>query len=180
MHQTGVRTVPGSNDNNGNDTDSDSELDFSPRKEAKCRRILRSTDYYDILGVSRNCSAEDIKKAYRKVRVSEIRTFFLGKQYFLSSQLALQFHPDKTKCPSAEAAFKKLSTAYQCLSDIKARRRYDADSPDEDAAAARQDEHEYQKVSNNNVFNVCTVICIPLKVHFTADFYPKPALLLLR
>ena len=62
-------------------------------------------DYYEVLGVSRDSSAEEIKKAYRK--------------------LALQYHPDHNNEPDAEEKFKELSEAYGVLSDRDKRARYD-------------------------------------------------------
>src|SRR3990170_2914697 len=65
-----------------------------------------NTDYYKILGVDKKASAEDIKKAYRK--------------------LALKYHPDKNPGnKEAEEKFKKLSEAYAVLSDTKKRKEYD-------------------------------------------------------
>ncbi len=61
-------------------------------------------DYYNILGVPRSASDEDIKKAYRK--------------------LAHQHHPDKTG--GSEAKFKEINEAYQVLSHKEKRRQYDA------------------------------------------------------
>jgi len=63
-------------------------------------------DYYEILGVSKSASAEEIKKAYRK--------------------LALKYHPDKNNGDkNAEAKFKEISEAYAVLSDKDKRLQYD-------------------------------------------------------
>jgi DnaJ-class molecular chaperone len=65
------------------------------------------TDYYDILGVSKNASSDDLKKAYRKQ--------------------ALEWHPDKHKDnkTAAEKRFKEINEAYQVLSDSQKRQAYD-------------------------------------------------------
>lgn len=63
-------------------------------------------DYYKILGIARNASDDDIKKAYRK--------------------LALKYHPDKNKAPGAEERFKEVAEAYEILSNKKKREIYDA------------------------------------------------------
>jgi molecular chaperone DnaJ len=66
---------------------------------------MNKRDYYDVLGVSRETSQADIKKAYRK--------------------LALNFHPDRSKDPDAEQKFKEVSEAYTVLSDEQKRAQYD-------------------------------------------------------
>jgi molecular chaperone DnaJ len=67
-------------------------------------------DYYQILGVSRDASQEDIKKAYRK--------------------LAIKYHPDKTgNDPEAEKKFKAASEAYDTLSNPDKKSRYDNPNP---------------------------------------------------
>src|SRR5205823_4442264 len=64
-------------------------------------------DYYEVLGVSRTASAEELKRAYRK--------------------LALQFHPDRNpNDPQAESRFKEVNEAYEVLSDQSKRQRYDS------------------------------------------------------
>ena len=67
-------------------------------------------DYYEILGVPRNASQQEVQKAYRK--------------------LAREHHPDLNKDPAAEERFKDISEAYAVLNDPEARRRYDAFGPD--------------------------------------------------
>lgn len=65
-----------------------------------------STDYYKILGLDKNASADDIKKSYRK--------------------LAVKYHPDKNPGnKEAEEKFKKMSEAYAVLSDPEKRKQYD-------------------------------------------------------
>ena len=62
-------------------------------------------DYYQVLGVSRSASDEDIKRAFRK--------------------LAMEYHPDRNKDSSAAERFKEINEAYQVLSDSKKRGNYD-------------------------------------------------------
>jgi molecular chaperone DnaJ len=62
-------------------------------------------DYYEILGVNKNATKDEIKKAYRK--------------------LALKYHPDRNKSPDAEEKFKEISEAYGVLVDDEKRRQYD-------------------------------------------------------
>ncbi|MFW6269252.1 MAG: molecular chaperone DnaJ [Bacillota bacterium] len=68
--------------------------------------MAEKKDYYDILGVSKDASQDEIKKAYRK--------------------LAKKYHPDRNSDdPNASEKFKELSEAYEVLSDPEKRRQYD-------------------------------------------------------
>ena len=67
---------------------------------------MAKRDYYEVLGVGKNASADDIKRAYRR--------------------MAMKYHPDKNPDDKeAEAKFKECAEAYEVLSDPEKRRRYD-------------------------------------------------------
>ncbi|KAM9327650.1 dnaJ homolog subfamily B member 9-like [Pholidichthys leucotaenia] len=67
--------------------------------------ILAKRDYYEILGVPRDATERQIKKAFHR--------------------LALKYHPDRNKGPDAEAKFREIAEAYETLSDDNRRREYD-------------------------------------------------------
>ena len=66
---------------------------------------MAKADYYETLGVNRQDSEEDIRKAFRKK--------------------AMEYHPDRNKAPDAEEKFKEINEAYQVLTDPKKRVQYD-------------------------------------------------------
>jgi len=97
---------------------------------------LAKTDYYDILGVSKTATEDEIKKRYKK--------------------LALKLHPDKNRSKQAAEAFKKLAQAFSCLSNKERRQEYDNQSnmhyedninPNDifDKAAYWEDEEQYEE-----------------------------------
>ena len=67
--------------------------------------MAEKRDYYEVLGVSKNATPDEIKKAYRK--------------------LAMKYHPDVNKDPGAEDKFKEINEAYEVLSDEQKRQTYD-------------------------------------------------------
>lgn len=67
--------------------------------------VKMGKDYYDVLGIKKGASEDEIKKAYRKQ--------------------ALRYHPDKNKSPGAEEKFKEVAEAYDVLSDPKKKDIYD-------------------------------------------------------
>lgn len=80
---------------------------YTSEEEAMAKKVLALSkrSHYEVLGVTKDANADQIKKAYRKA--------------------ALKLHPDKNSAPSAEQAFKALSTAFDTLSDPAKRDLYD-------------------------------------------------------
>ena len=68
------------------------------------------SDYYEVLGVKKDASKDDIKKAYRK--------------------LAQKYHPDRNDDPSAKDKFQEINKAYQTLGDDEKRAAYDNPAPE--------------------------------------------------
>lgn len=66
---------------------------------------MNKRDYYEVLGLTKSASKDEIKKAYRK--------------------LSKQFHPDINKDPGADEKFKEIAEAYETLSDDQKKARYD-------------------------------------------------------
>lgn len=67
---------------------------------------MAGKEYYEVLGIPKTASRDQIKEAYKK--------------------LAMEFHPDRNKSPEAEGRFKEISEAYAVLSDDEKRRQYDS------------------------------------------------------
>lgn len=81
------------------------EPDFSSDQLEAVRKVKKCKDYYEILGVTKQATDSEIKKAYKK--------------------LALQLHPDKNRAPGAVEAFKAVGNAAAILTDPEKRKQYD-------------------------------------------------------
>ncbi|XP_038600044.1 dnaJ homolog subfamily B member 12 isoform X2 [Tachyglossus aculeatus] len=108
---------PGESTSTNGEAGGESTKGYTQDQVEAVKRVKHCKDYYEILGVTREASDEDLKKAYRK--------------------LALKFHPDKNRAPGATEAFKAIGTAYGVLSNPEKRKQYDQFG-DEKNQAARQ------------------------------------------
>lgn len=91
--------------NETSNSSSDDKKSYTEDQRQAVLRIKNCKDFYEILGVPKDASEEDLKKAYRK--------------------LALKFHPDKNCAPGATDAFKAIGNAYAVLSNPEKRQQYD-------------------------------------------------------
>jgi len=101
-----------------------------------CEKIINNKDYYDILGITKETSNDDIKRAYKK--------------------LAIKFHPDKNKSPKAEEAFKKIATAYQTLTDPKKRELFDKYGSEEEyrEKVYQERQQQYDDFDAYDIFDI--------------------------
>ncbi|XP_016341070.1 dnaJ homolog subfamily B member 12b isoform X2 [Sinocyclocheilus anshuiensis] len=110
----------------------DSSKPYTPEQAEAVRRIKQCKNYYEILGVQKDASEDDLKKAYRK--------------------LALKFHPDKNHAPGATEAFKAIGNAYAVLSNVEKRRQYD--QLGSARSSQTNDTHFEADISPEDLFNM--------------------------
>jgi molecular chaperone DnaJ len=95
-------------------------------------------DYYEILGVPKGASPDQIKKAYR--------------------ELALKYHPDRNKDPSATEKFKEINAAYAVLSDPEKKKQYDTYGSEQFSRRYSEEEifrnFNFEDVFKNMGFNI--------------------------
>jgi molecular chaperone DnaJ len=93
---------------------------------------MAKRDYYDVLGVGRNASADDIKRAYRR--------------------MAVKYHPDKNPGDKeAEAKFKECAEAYEVLSEQEKRQRYDQFGHE---GLRGMGMHDYSRMNVEDIFSM--------------------------
>lgn len=108
----------GSSGGSADQTNPSNGRSYTQEQESGSKKILQNAKkgHYEALGLTKGASEAEIKKAYRK--------------------LALKFHPDKNSAPSAEAAFKVINAAFDCLSDPKKKEMYDEYGHDDSSASS--------------------------------------------
>ncbi|XP_053306042.1 dnaJ homolog subfamily B member 12 [Spea bombifrons] len=127
-------STPSANGEAGGDTGKT----YTPDQLEAVKKIKQCKDYYEILGVTRDATEEDLKKSYRK--------------------LALKFHPDKNRAPGATEAFKAIGNAYAVLSNAEKRRQYDQFG-EEKVSASRHGHSDFHRgfeadISPEDLFNM--------------------------
>ena len=115
------------NDNNSNDT---------IEEDKKCKELLKKKDYYDLLNIPKTASQDEIKRAYKKQ--------------------AVKFHPDKNHSKLAGECFKKISEAYQCLSNTEKKEFYDKYGNEEEFRQKYYATHQYyeQEMDPYDIFDI--------------------------
>ncbi|EGR28062.1 hypothetical protein IMG5_183860 [Ichthyophthirius multifiliis] len=99
------------------------------------QQYMKIKDFYEILGIQKSATEEEIKKAYKKQ--------------------ALKFHPDKNQAPNSKEVFKKIAQAYDCLTDPQKRAFYDKYGDQQPEQHYNQYRQQFNDdISPENIFNM--------------------------
>lgn len=111
MSSTGADTSGGTASKRGH-KEGNQERAYTAEQHDAVKRVMgcQATDYYEILRIKKDCTETEVRKSYRR--------------------LALTMHPDKNSAPQADEAFKRVSKAFQVLSDADKKRIYDQTGAD--------------------------------------------------
>uniref|UniRef100_A0A3Q2Y679 DnaJ heat shock protein family (Hsp40) member B12b n=1 Tax=Hippocampus comes TaxID=109280 RepID=A0A3Q2Y679_HIPCM len=123
-----------SDHNRPQENPSDTSKSYTAEQVAAVRRIKQCKDFYEILGVQKDASEDELKRSYRK--------------------LALKFHPDKNHAPGATEAFKAIGNAYAVLSSDNKRRQYDACGEERQHPSSQADSNFDADISPEDLFNM--------------------------
>jgi len=96
------------------------------------KKVKGKSDYYAILGCSKESSESELKKSYRK--------------------LALALHPDKNTAPGSAEAFKAVGNAYAILSNKEKRARYDRYGKEDEVSSSRHQHHRHRHHNGGDEF----------------------------
>lgn len=109
----------------GNQKAEEQPINYTQEQVDAVKRINKCKDFYEILGVKKDTTDSEIKKAYKK--------------------LALQVHPDKNKAPGSVEAFKALGNAVAILTDAEKRKRYDlyGDESTQERSGSRYQQQQF-------------------------------------
>ena len=145
-YQKSASTSSSSSTNFTNNKTKSSDNVGNDSDDQKCKELLKKKDYYDILNIKKDATQDEIKRGYKKQ--------------------AVRFHPDKNHSKLAEECFKKISEAYQCLSDTEKKAFYDKYGNEEEFKEKYyQATHRYyqEEMDPFEAFNI----------FFGNDFYPS-------
>ncbi|XP_059619095.1 dnaJ homolog subfamily B member 12 [Phlebotomus argentipes] len=105
------------------DSAKSTEVEYTSDQLEAVKKVKKCKDYYEVLGVSKDATDSEIKKAYKK--------------------LALQLHPDKNKAPGSVEAFKAVGNAAAILTDAEKRKSYDLYGEQTHSGRAEHAAHNY-------------------------------------
>ena len=132
-HQESSSSFSSTNNNDSKNNDNKNDSD-----DIKCKELLKKKDYYDLLNIKKEATADEIKRAYKKQ--------------------AIKFHPDKNHSKMAEECFKKISEAYQCLNDPEKRNFYDKYGNEEEFRQKYYNAHHHHYEDEMDPYDIFDIL----------------------